>query len=99
MEKEKLEIFGVSSSEPRKLQRSSHQVQGNYYTITKQVLRGRPVNRAGRIPGGTIVLSRERTERSRRIPSFQKNERLERVLKIFGTISKRTERELLEKNG
>ena len=29
----------------------------------------------------------------------KKNERLERVLKNFGTISKRTERELLEKNG
>ena len=60
--------------------------------------------RAGRVPGGTIVLSRERTERSRTIPSFRKNERLERVLKNIGTISKRTEqneteRELLEKNG
>ena len=29
----------------------------------------------------------------------KKNERLERVLKNIGTISKRTERELLEKNG
>jgi len=55
--------------------------------------------RSGRVPGGTIVLSRERTERSRTIPSFRKNERLERVLKNIGTISKRTERELLEKNG
>ena len=55
--------------------------------------------RAGRVPGGTIVLSRERTERSRMIPSFRKNERLEWVLKNIGTISKRTERELLEKNG
>ena len=49
--------------------------------------------RAGRVPGGTIVLSRERTEWSKTIPSFQnKNERLERVLKNFGMISKRTER-------
>ena len=49
--------------------------------------------RAGRVPGGTIVLSRERTERSRMIPSFRKkNERLERVLKNIGTISKRMER-------
>ena len=48
--------------------------------------------RAGHVPGGTIVLSRERTERSRTIPSFQKKERSERVLKNFGTISKRTER-------
>ena len=55
--------------------------------------------RARRVPGGTIVLSRERTERSRMIPSFRKNERLEWVLKNIGTISKRTERELLEKNG
>ena len=31
--------------------------------------------RAGRVPGGTIVLSRERTERSRTIPSFQKKSR------------------------
>ena len=54
---------------------------------------------AGRVPRGTIVLSRERTERSRTIPSFRKNERLEWVLKNIGTISKRTERELLEKNG
>jgi len=54
--------------------------------------------RAGRVPGGMIVLSRERTERSRTIPSFwKKNERLERVLKNVWTISKRTERELLEK--
>ena len=29
----------------------------------------------------------------------EKNERSERVLKNFGTISKRTEREVLEKNG
>ena len=56
--------------------------------------------RAGRVNGGTIVLSRERTERSRTIPSFRKkNERLERVLKNIGTITKRTERKLLEKNG
>ena len=56
--------------------------------------------RAGRVNGGTIVLCRERTEQSRTIPSFRKkNERLERVLKNIGTISKRTERELLEKNG
>ena len=49
--------------------------------------------RAGRINGGTIVLCRERTERSRTIPSFRKkNERLEQVLKNIGTISKRTER-------
>ena len=51
------------------------------------------MRRAGRVNGGTIVLSRERTERSRTIPSFRKkNERLERVLKNIGTIGKRTER-------
>ena len=51
------------------------------------------ISRAGRVNGGTIVLSRERTERSRTIPSFRKkNERLESVLKNIGTISKRTER-------
>ena len=48
---------------------------------------------AGRFPGGTIVLSRERMERSRMIPMFRKkHEHLERVLQNFGTISKRTER-------
>ena len=50
-----------------------------------------PGGRAGHVPGGTIVLSQERTERSRTIPSFQKK-RLERVLKNIGTISKTTER-------
>ena len=49
-------------------------------------------------PGGTIVLSRARMEQSRTIPLFRKK-RLERVLKNIGTISKITERELLEKNG
>ena len=47
----------------------------------------------------TIVLSQERTERSRTIPSLgKKNERIERVLKNVGTICKGTERKLLEKN-
>ena len=51
------------------------------------------LSRTGRVNGGTIVLCRDRTERSRTIPSFQKkNERLEHVLKNIGTISKRTER-------
>ena len=55
--------------------------------------------RAGRVPGGTIVLSRERTERSRTIPWFRKkNERLERVLKNIGMISKITERNRTERN-
>ena len=44
--------------------------------------------RAGRVPSGTIVLSRERTERSHH---SEKKECLERVLKNIGTISKRTE--------
>ena len=49
--------------------------------------------RAGRRSLGTIVLSREQTERSRTIPSFRKkNERIERVLKNIGTICKETER-------
>ena len=48
--------------------------------------------RAGRVPGGTIVLSRERTELSRTIPSFQKYERSERVLKNL-------ERLVKERNG
>ena len=48
---------------------------------------------AGRRSWKTIVLSRERTKRSRMIPSFQKkNERIERVLKNIGTICKGTER-------
>ena len=48
------------------------------------------ITRAGSFPGGKIVLSRERTERSRTIPSFRKNnEHLEPVLKNIGTISKR----------
>ena len=54
------------------------------------------VHRAGRRSWGTIVLSRERTERterSRTIPSFRKKkERKERVLKNIGTICKGTER-------
>ena len=42
---------------------------------------------------GTIVLSQERTERSRTIPSFpKKNERIERVFKNIRTICKGTER-------
>jgi len=48
--------------------------------------------RAGRAPGGTIVLPQERTEQSRTIPSLRKNECLEHVLKNIGKISKRTER-------
>ena len=56
-------------------------------------------SRARRRSWGTIVLSRERTERSRKIPTFRKkNERIERVLKNIGTICKGTERQLLEKN-
>ena len=47
---------------------------------------------AGRVPGGTIVLSLERMEQSRTIPLFRKNERLECVLKSIGTISKRMKR-------
>ena len=48
---------------------------------------------------GTIVLSRERTERSRTIPSFRKkNEHIERVLKIVGTICKGTERTFLKRS-
>ena len=56
--------------------------------------------RAGRLSWGTIILSRERTERLRTIPSFQKkkNEIIERVLKNIGTICKGTELKLLEKN-
>ena len=45
---------------------------------------------AMRVPGGRIVLSQERTERSRTIPLFRKNEHLERFLKNIGRISKRT---------
>jgi len=41
-------------------------------------------------PWGMIVLSQEQTELSPRIPSFQKKERIERILKNIGTISKRT---------
>ena len=48
--------------------------------------------RAGRRSWGTIVLSRERTERSRTVPSFRKkNELIEHVLKNSGTIYKGTE--------
>ena len=41
----------------------------------------------------------ERKDQERSHCSETKNERLERVLKNMGTISNRTERELLEKNG
>ena len=54
--------------------------------------------RAGCRSWGTIVLSQERTERSRTIPSFpKKNEHIESVLKNIGTICKGTER--LKKKG
>ena len=47
--------------------------------------------RAGRRSWGTIVLSREWTERPRTIPSFWKeNEHIERVLKNIETICKET---------
>ena len=49
-------------------------------------------SRTGRRSSGTIVLKRERMERSRTIPSFRKkNEPIELVLKNIGTISIRTE--------
>ena len=35
-----------------------------------------PLDSAGRVPGGMIVLSQERTERSRTIPSFRKKRTL-----------------------
>ena len=50
-----------------------------------------PAVRPGGVPGGTIVLSRERTEQSRTIPSLKKNEQLECVLKNIKMICKRTE--------
>ena len=55
------------------------------------------LSRARRVPGGRIILSLEWTEQSNTIPLFWKKS-LERVLKNIGTISKRTKRELLEKN-
>jgi len=49
--------------------------------------------RAGRVPVGTIVLSREQTERSRTIPSFQKKMNAQNAfLKIL-------ERLVKERNG
>ena len=48
--------------------------------------------RAGRRSWGMVVLSQERTERSRTIQSFRKkNELIERILKNVGTICKGTE--------
>ena len=57
-----------------------------------------PLNiRAGHRSWETIVLSQERTELSRTIPSFRKkNEHIERVLKNIGTIIKRTNVERTE---
>ena len=71
----------------------------NYQNLTTEsgsklrfsLLKEKVVIQVGRVPG-TIVLYQERTERSITIPSFRKNERLERVLKNIGTVSKRTER-------
>ena len=58
-----------------------------------------PLPRAGRRSWGTIILSRERTERSKTIPLFRKkNKRIEHVLKHIGTICKVMEWKLLEKN-
>ena len=48
--------------------------------------------RAGRVPGGTIILPENEHNDQERSHCSKKNERLERVLKNFGTISKRTER-------
>ena len=66
-------------------QNTTDQVTSHIYTA---------MSRAGRRSLGTIVLLRERTERSRTIPSFRKkNECIERVLKNIGTICKGTEQE------
>ena len=65
----------------------------NFYLITHLYFLGQAI-RAGRVPGGMIVLSPERTEQS----FHENNKPSECVLKNFGMISKRTERELLEKN-
>ena len=76
-------IFSILSSCPPRVSKKKQ-----FYAVSA------PVSRAGRRSWGTIVLSRERTERSRTIPPFQKkNERIERVLKNIGTICKGTERE------
>ena len=60
-------------------------------------------SRAGRVPGGMIVLSKERTERSRTIQSFRKKTNAQNAfLKILKRLVKErndTERELFEKSG
>jgi len=50
------------------------------------------LGRAGRVNGGTIVLAENEWNDQERSHCSEKNERLERVLKNIGTISKRTER-------
>ena len=49
-------------------------------------------SRDGRVPGGTIVLSRDERNDQERSHRSRKNERLECVLKNIGMIGKRTER-------
>ena len=60
-------------------------------------------SRAGRVPGGTIVLSQEQTEWWRMIPSFQKKTNAKNAfLKVLEWYVKEwngTNQELLEKNG
>ena len=57
------------------------------------------MSRAGRVPGGTIVLSLERTERSRMIPSFgKKTNAFLKILERLVNERNGMERELLEKN-
>ena len=61
------------------------------------------MSRAGRVNGGTIVLSREQTERSRTIKNDPIHpKKTNAFLKILERLVKErngTERELLEKNG
>ena len=83
-----------------------------YNKFSKRVYTGTtgPISESTRIGLGALTVERsffpenERNDQERSHRSEKKNERLERVLKNFGTISKRTERngterELLEKNG
>ena len=57
-------------------------------------------NRAGRVSGGTIVLSRERTERSRTIPSFRKKTNAQNAfLKLLERLVKERNGTEREKNG
>ena len=71
-------------------QRVNDQVIRQLLTVVGWSIHWERLGRAGRVPGGMIVLSREQMEQYHQ--SGKKH--LESILKYIGTISKRTERKI-----